>query len=148
MKRLDPEKLNVEYRDEVTKTQPIIPRKYTLTHSDITAELFLNIGKKFAYDKITPMRDEVLAKWAKYNDKHVIYGYVHVDGQFGPIQANIRNAIFVRELPLALEGIMYGDRYFFKAHPSLYNAPIYIYFKSDYPEYNRVEYWGTPKDYL
>jgi hypothetical protein len=60
MSKLNPEKLSVEFRQGVTPTEPIIPRRYTLTHSDITAELFLTIGSYYAYDKITAMRDEVL----------------------------------------------------------------------------------------
>jgi len=43
------------------ETNPIIPRKYTLTHSDITRELFLTIAAKYDYDKITDMRDKVLS---------------------------------------------------------------------------------------
>jgi hypothetical protein len=40
MSKLNPEKLSVEFRQGVTPTEPIILRRYTLTHSDITAELF------------------------------------------------------------------------------------------------------------
>jgi len=43
MSEFNPEKLTVEYRDIVTATKPIIPRRYTLTHSDDTGELFLTI---------------------------------------------------------------------------------------------------------
>ena len=50
MERLDPEKLYVVFRPGVTMTEPVLGRKYTLTHSDITAELFLTIGLQFAYD--------------------------------------------------------------------------------------------------
>ena len=62
MKKLNPEKLHVEFRQGVTPTEPIMPRRYTLTHSDVTAELFLTVGPEYAYDKITQMRDEVLAE--------------------------------------------------------------------------------------
>ena len=55
MERLNPEKLYVEFRSGVTPTEPIIGRKYTLTHSDATAELFLTIGIEYAYDQITSM---------------------------------------------------------------------------------------------
>ena len=44
MSRLKPEKLSVEFRKGVTTTEPIIPRRYTLTPSYITADLFLTIG--------------------------------------------------------------------------------------------------------
>lgn len=146
MERLNPEKLYVEFRPGVTTTEPILGRKYTLTHSDITADLFLTIGLEYAYDKITSMRDEVLAEWRTYNACLFLYVYVYV-GDFGPIKDSIRNTIFRRELPLALEAIIYGDREFFSAHPQLYNAPIWIYFDSTNPKYNMFEYWGTANDY-
>ncbi|MBN9654745.1 staygreen family protein [Halobacillus sp. GSS1] len=147
MKRLDPDKLFVEFRPGVTKNTPLLGRKYTLTHSDITAELFLTLGLSYAYDKITQMRDEVLAEWRIENGRPYLYIYVYVDGQYGSDQSAVRNAIFRSELPLALEAIRYGDRYFFEAYPELDHAPILIRFDSTDPRYNRYEYWGTPKDY-
>ncbi len=147
MKRLNPDKLNVEFRPGVTITEPVIGLKYTLTHSDITAELFLTIGLKFAYDKVNAMRDEVLAEWRTNNGFPFPYAYVFVDGQFGSAVSALRNAIFRRELPLALEAIRYGDKRFFIEHADLDKAPIWIYFDSTYPKYNRFEFWGTPNDY-
>lgn len=146
MERLNPEKLSVELRPGVTTTKPIIPRRYTLTHSDITAELFLTIGLEYAYDKINNMRDEVLAEWQIYNEGYYFYVYVYVGG-FGPDINVMRDMIFRRELPLALEAMFYGDSKFFIAYPQLNNAPIWIYFDSTDSDYNKFEYWGTPKDY-
>lgn len=146
MERLDSEKLYVEFKPGVMTTEPILGRKYTLTHSDITAELFLTIGLQFAYDKITSMRDEVLAEWRNSISSLFLYVYVYV-GNFGPNMNAIRNTIFRRELPLALEAIIYGDRELFIAHPQLDKYPIWIYFNSSDPTYNRFEYWGTPMDY-
>ena len=147
LKRLNPDKLYVEFRTGVTLTEPVIGRKYTLTHSDITADLFLTIGLQFAYDKVNDMRDEVLAEWRTNNGFLFLYVYVYVDGQFDPAVSARRNAIFRRELPLALEAIIYGDRRFFAVHSDLYNAPIWIYFDSTDPDYNRFENWGIPNDY-
>ena len=146
MERLDPQKLYVEFRPGVTTTEPILGRKYTLTHSDITAELFLTIGLQFAYDKITSMRDEVLGEWRNSNSGLFLYIYVYI-GDFGTVMNSIRNTIFRRELPLALEAIVYGDNEFFVAHPQLNYAPIWIYFDSIDPSYKRFEYLGTPIDY-
>lgn len=146
MGRLNPEKLHVEFRPVVTTTKPILGRKYTLTHSDITAELFLTIGLQFAYDKITSMRDEVIAEWKISNCGLFLYVYVYV-GDYGPAMNALRNTIFRRELPLALEAIVYGDKMFFKTKPALTNAPIWIKFDSTDPTYNRFEYWGTAMDY-
>ncbi|MBE6067465.1 MAG: hypothetical protein E7211_07175 [Clostridium lundense] len=143
MSKLNPEKLSVEFKDGVTATAPIIPRRYTLTHSDITAELFLTIGLRYAYDKITAMRDEVLGEWIKKGENYFFYVYLHVDGEFCPMVTAIRNYVFRRELPLALEAIRYGDRAFFSAHPELDNSPIIIHFISSNPQFNKVENWGT-----
>jgi hypothetical protein len=146
MKRLNPEKLHVELRPGVTESEPIIPRRYTLTHSDITADLFLTIAPEYAYDKINKMRDEVLGEWRTHNKSLYLYVYVYL-GDYGPAVTPIRNTIFRRELPLALEAIIYGDRRFFEAHPKLNNAPIWIHFHSTDAKYDKFEYWGTPMDY-
>jgi hypothetical protein len=147
MSKFNPEKLSVDFREGVTPTEPIIPRRYTLTHSDITAELFLTIGLKYAYDKINFMRDEVLGEWAKTGGRYFFYVYLHLDGELGPTVTAIRNGVFRRELPLALEAIRYGDKTFFNTYPNLDNAPIVVYFNSINPYFNRIENWGTFSDY-
>jgi len=147
MSKLNPEKLSVDFREGVTTTEPIIPRRYTLTHSDITAELFLTIGLKYAYDKISAMRDEVLGEWIKTRNGYFFHVYLHVDGQLGPTVTAIRNAVFRRELPLALEAIRYGDKKFFSVHPNLNNSQIIVYFNSINPYFNSIENWGTFSDY-
>jgi hypothetical protein len=145
---LDPKKLNTIFNG-VTPINPIIPRKYTLTHSDITAELFLAVGWKFAYEATGPMRDEVLAKWHRHQNGYALYGLVQVDSQNGNKAASaVRYKVFQQELPLAFEAIRYGDRKFFHAHPTLDDAPIWITFSSVYPEYNGIQYWGTPSKYV
>jgi hypothetical protein len=147
MSRLNPEKLSVEFRDGVTTTEPVMFRHYTLTHSDITAELFLTIGLSYAYDKTNAMRDEVLGEWIKDKEDYLFYVYLYVDGKFGPMVSAIRNYVFRRELPLALEAIRYGDMEFFSAHPELDNSPIIVNFISSNPEFNKTENWGTFSDY-
>lgn len=147
MRRLNPEKLSVEFRKRVTTTEPIIPRRYTLTHSDITAEFFLIIGLTYAYDKTTAMRDEVVGEWIKIGDQYFFYLYLYVDGQFNPGVTAIRNHISRRELPLALEAIRYGDKKFFNAHSELNDAPIIVHFMSIKPQFNRIENWGTFSHY-
>jgi hypothetical protein len=149
LKKLNPDKLYVEFRNSVTLTDPILGRKYTLTHSDITSNLFLTLDLQFAYDKINTMRDEVVAEWRMNNGCLFLLVYVYVDSQSDPVISisALRNEIFRRELPLALEAIIYGDRNFFVSHPNLDYASICIHFDSIYPEYNSFENWGTPRDY-
>lgn len=147
MHKLNPEKLSVEFRKGTTATEPIIPRRYTLTHSDITAELFLTIGLTYAYDKTNAMKDEVLGEWINQNESYLYNVYLDIDGNSGSIAAGIRNQIFRRELSLALEAIRYGDREFFSVHPKLDYSPIIVYFISADSKYNKTEDWGTFSDY-
>jgi hypothetical protein len=140
---LNPDKLYVDFREGITSTEPIIHRRYTLTHSDITADLFLTIGLKFARDKINPMRDELLGEWTNIGGCYVYNVYLDVDGQFNQTVAAKRNDIFRRELPLALKAIRYGDSRFFISHPELNNSPIIVHFISIYPQFNKIEIWGT-----
>ena len=42
MSKFNSERLSVEYRNGVMATGPIIPRNYTLTHSDFTGGTILN----------------------------------------------------------------------------------------------------------
>ena len=148
MKSFNPNQLYVEFRDGVTETEPVNGRKYTLTHSDLTADIFLTIGLKYAYDKISDLRDEVLGEWRRDNGHFFLFVYVFVNGQMNSETSAIRNSIFRRELPLALQAIRYGDGKFFDAHPALDYAPIWVYFDSQNPAYSGLEEWGTMKDYL
>jgi hypothetical protein len=147
MSKFEPEKLSTEWKGGVTKTAPVIPRRYTLTHSDQTGDLFLTIAPDFSFYQLTAMRDEVLGEWLNADDSILYYVYLHVDGPFGQGTETIRNVIFRRELPLALEAIRYGDRLFFEARPEMDQYPIIVFFLSFYPEYNKTENWGTFADY-
>lgn len=147
MSEFNPEKLSVKFKNGVTYTEPIIPRKYTLTHSDITAELFLTIGPSYAYNEINSSRDEVLGEWIKKGEAYAFYVYLHVDDPSKPLLTPIRNSIFRRELPLALKAIRYGDRKFFDAHPKMDYYPIIVNFISSNKRFNKIENWGTFSEY-
>ncbi len=78
---------------------------------------------------------------------YLYYVYLYVDGQYSPTEAAMRNYIFRRELPIALEAIRYGDREFFSMYTELDYSPIIVYFMSTNTEFNRIENWGTFSDY-
>lgn len=154
MSRLRPEKLHVCFTGEVAANGPVVPRCYTLTHSDFTGDLFLTVGSGFNLEQISGlqtrlMRDEVLAEWKEEEEQEgpALHVSCHVSG--GPVfgTAALRDSIFRQELPLALEALRYGDRAFFEAHPELDRAPIWVHFRARQPRYNRVERWGMPADY-
>ena len=47
-----PDKLEITLIDPVTENGPVEGRKYTLTHSDETGMLFLDIGNVYNYSAI------------------------------------------------------------------------------------------------
>ena len=152
MQRLNPDKLHVSYLPGVTPEQLIVPRRYTLTHSDITGELFLSIGSDYDTKQISRlytrlMRDEVLAELSDDDDSLAFKVYCHVSGGFVVGTAKWRYNIFRSELPLVLEAIRYGDRYIFEQQPNLDTVPVLIKFKSKDSRFNKVEEWGTMFEY-
>jgi len=143
-------KLSTKYLPFTTEYLPVDGRKYTLTHSDVTGELFLSIGNHYDLPAINlKIRDEVLAKWASQNRQFIFQGKVYVSGgEFDERSSMQRFMIFQREMKLALTAIFYGDRRFFSFYPRLLDSSIFIYFESIFPQYNQVLYYGTPRQYL
>jgi len=152
MKRLNPEKLHVTYLPGVGQTELLSPRRYTLTHSDITGELFLSIGTEYDGKRISHwytrlMRDEVLAEWEMDSGEPGLMVHCHVSGGLVFGWAGMRNDILHRELPLALEGIRFGDQSLVEAHPALDMASVSVRFHAAQARYDVKENWGHLRDY-
>jgi len=152
MQRLNPKKLNITYLNGATPDKLIVPRRYTLTHSDITGNLFLSIGSKYDTQKTAKlytrlMRDEVLAELVNNEGSFELRVHCHVSGGLIVGSAGWRYNIFHSELPLVLEAIRYGDRALFEKNPELDHIPVYIHFHSDKRLYNVVEQWTTLNAY-
>jgi hypothetical protein len=150
--RLRPAKLHVRFLPGVDGRGPLLPRRYTLTHSDTTGDLFLAIGQEYDRDALSGwyhsfMRDEVLGQWTETEERLSLYVYCHVSGGLAVGPAGWRYQIFQRELPLVLEALRYGDSGLFIAHPELDQAPIWVHFRARQHRYQRAEPWGTPADY-
>ena len=150
-KHLNPRKLQVKYVN-VSHDSLEIPRRYTLTHSDFTGNLYLTIGSDYDYEKISGwitklMRDEVLAEWLVDEDSFSLHVFCHVSGGFVFGKAEWRYNIFKNELPLVLEAIRYGDRELFKANPGLDNSKIMVNFQSNNIKFQRTEQWGEFSNY-
>ena len=147
MSKFQPEKLNVSYKDKISINSSLIPRKYTLTHSDERGELFLSIGSKYDLDQIDyNNRDEVLGSWEKDNEYYLL---ITVEVDKGEDLSNTirRDKIFRQELPLALMAIIYGDNLLLENNKELYESPIRVKFNSKINEYNMLEEWGKVNDY-
>ncbi|KAL3701327.1 hypothetical protein R1sor_019349 [Riccia sorocarpa] len=126
-----------------------VPRSYTLTHSDITAEITLAVAKEINKAQLRGwyrrlQRDEVLAEWRKAKGQMSLHVHCHISGGHWLLNliAKVRFYIFRKELPVVLEAFMHGDRALFEKHPDLARAPVWVYFHSNMAEYNRVENWG------
>jgi hypothetical protein len=152
LSRLRPEKLNTRFILGTEPEEPIVPRCYTLTHSDSTGDLYLTVGPEYDRGQISGwytrfMRDEVLGQWQGSQDGSALAVHCHVSGGLVLGSAAWRDAIFRRELPLVLECFRFGDRALFEAHPELDQSHILVHFHSTRSRYDRVESWGTFQQY-
>lgn len=152
MSRLNPEKLHVRYAAGAAPEGPAGPRRYTLTHSDSTGELFLTVGADYDREQISGwytriMRDEVLAEWVEEEGGPALHVHCHVSGGLVVGGAAMRDAIFRQELALVLESFRYGDAGLLAAHPELGQAPVRVHFHSHRARYDRTEGWGTLERY-
>ncbi len=147
MKILSPRKIFTQYREGISPTKNISERKYTITHSDTTAELFVFIATQYAEDQVTNMRDEVSVEWKEMNQKLILTGEVLVDGAGVMGNAFIRNKIFLNEMPTALQALRKGDRFLFEDNPQLNNTPVFIQFISSNPTFNKVYDFGPIGQY-
>ena len=141
---LNPEKLSVEFLKYTTPLCPLVPRRYTLTHSDSTGELYLDIGSEYVWSKINPLRDEVLGEWKQYGPLLYFEVFLYLDqGEIPLPSAMKRSEVFRRELPLAIDAIRYGDHLFFETYSFLNQVPIVVNFISSYPQLAKREFWGN-----
>ena len=152
MARLSPEKLHINYSQGMRHGVLTTPRFYTLTHSDLTGDLFLSIGPCYDTKQISGwytrlMRDEVLAELQEDADRLSLKAHCHVSGGWVFGRAKWRYSIFCAELSLALEAIRYGDRALFDRDPKFDQIPVRVDFASSDRNYNRTERWGSLGDY-
>lgn len=144
---LIPNKLHVRLSMNVTPTDPVLQRCYTLTHSDSTGDLFLTIAESFDRRQISGwytrfMRDEVLAEWQISQGSTSLLVHCHLSGGLILGTAPWRYQIFQRELPLVFEAFRYGDRIFFSAHPELDQALVMVKFHTAQSAEQPLEQWG------
>lgn len=152
MKRLNPAKLHVIDLTAANSGIGNLPRRYTLTHSDMTGDLYLTIGADYDKKQISKlytrlMRDEVLAELVKDKGCLELRVYCHVSGGLVVGTAKWRSDIFHAELPLVLEATRYGDRNLFETDTNLDQTPVKVYFHSHRSRHNQVEDWGVAADY-
>ncbi|KAL6601696.1 hypothetical protein ACP70R_044916 [Stipagrostis hirtigluma subsp. patula] len=131
----------------------VLPRTYTLTHSDVTARLTLAVSRSINraqlqgwYNRL--QRDEVVAEWKKVRGRMSLHVHCHISGGHFLLDliAGLRYYIFRKELPVVLKAFVHGDGDLFSRHPELEEATVWVYFHSNLPRFNRVECWGPLRD--
>lgn len=152
MSELRPESLHVTYHSDISAQQLTLPRKYTLTHSDLTGELFLSIDAEYDRKQISGfytrlMRDEVLAELKRESGGYCLHVYCHVSGGMALGSAAWRNDILHHHMRMVIEALHYAERSLSAAHPELDEAKVWVHFISHRIKYNQVEDWGLFQAY-
>ncbi|MEE4274955.1 MAG: staygreen family protein [Thermoleophilia bacterium] len=148
----DASRLHVTFAEGALRAGPLTPRRYTLTHSDRTGDLFLTIGREYDRDALRKLqvrleRDEVLGEWVLADDGPRLD--LHMMAQGGvPLFGTgaMRRGIFRRYRPMVLGAMRHGDGALAAAHPELDEAPVLARFhwRDDRRD---TEPWGTWGDY-
>jgi len=151
MTHLNPNLLHVQFLDGANETGPLSPRVYTLTHSDVTGELFLSIGKEINFPQIEGiytrlMRDEVLAEW-ELSQPTTLHIFCHVSGGIVFGTARMRYSIFKQHMPMVLEAFSYGDRTLIKKYPELAKGQVVVHFVARQKRFDQDESWGVLENY-
>ncbi|XP_028087497.1 protein STAY-GREEN LIKE, chloroplastic [Camellia sinensis] len=149
--RFEASKLKVVLMEKETDNyKEIVPRTYTLSHCDLTANLTLTISNVIKLDQLKGWysKDDVVAEWKEVKGDTYLDVHCYVSGPnllLDPA-AEFRYHIFSKELPLVLKAVMHGDSLLFTEHQELLDAFVRVYFHSSLKKYNRVECWGPLKD--
>jgi hypothetical protein len=152
MSNLNPNQLHVRIGGKAASWRLDEPRRYTLTHSDLTGELFLNIDEDYDRKAISGlytrlMRDEVLAEWITGQRGAELHVYCHVSGGLVFGLPGWRYDILQFHMPLVLQAFRCGDRELFNDIPELDQAPVFVHFRASQARYHSVEAWGRIGDY-
>jgi len=148
----DAAKLHVTFASEARPDGPLAPRRYTLTHSDVTGELFLTIGADYDRRALRGLqvrleRDEVLGEWVLSDSGPRLELRMAAQGGvplFGT--GAMRCDIFRRYRPMVLGAMRYGDRSLVEAIPELDDAPVLASF--DWRDgHSTEESWGRFGDW-
>jgi hypothetical protein len=145
-------RLHVTFGADVELDSLTLPRRYTLTHSDMTGELFLTIARDYDRKQISGwytrfMRDEVLGEWLQEGGELSLHLYCHVSGGIIFGTAGMRYNIFRQHMPLVLQAFHEGDAELYASQPDLKEAEVQVHFAAWQKRYRKTEAWGSIGEY-
>ncbi|KAL0049690.1 hypothetical protein WJX82_007768 [Trebouxia sp. C0006] len=149
-----PSKLTVQRFPGTRQTGlcPQHPRRYTLTHNDLTGQLLLTIGHHYNKAQLSGwynrlLRDEILAYWQFGSDKPVLHIECHVSGEETWLAPPIlRDYIFRREMPLVLNVINFAEAPLLADNPAMADAQVMVHLASHVQAYHATVLWGRLSD--
>lgn len=150
--RVDRTKLHVTFKGDSRLDGPVAGRRYTLTHSDRTGDLFLTIGLEYDREATAElqarlMADEVLAEWTERDGEPRLVLHCRAQGGlpvFGTARMRVR--IFRSYMPMVLEALRLGDAALADGHPELDDAPVEVVYRWRSGREQREE-WGVLGDW-
>lgn len=149
-----PSKLTVQRFPGTRQTGlcPQHPRRYTLTHNDLTGQLLLTIGHHYNKKQLSGwynrlLRDEILAYWQFGSDIPVLHIECHVSGEETWLAPPIlRDYIFRREMPLVLNVINFAEAPLLADNPAMADAQVMVHLASHVQAYHATVLWGRLSD--
>jgi hypothetical protein len=145
-------RLHVTFDANIERDTLTLPRRYTLTHSDVTGELFLSIAREYNRKQISGwytrfMRDEVLGEWLQEEGEYSLNLFCHVSGGVVFGTAGMRYNIFRQHMPLVLQAFHEGDSALYKRQPELRETPVIVHFSAWQKRFCKTESWGNIGEY-
>ena len=144
-------RLHTSFATDIEYDVLSLPRRYTLTHSDTTGELFLTIARDYDRKQISGwytrfMRDEVLAEWLQEDGVYSLHLYCHVSGGIVFGTAGMRYRIFQQHMPLVLQALYEGDGALYEKSPGLIDAQVVVHFSAWQKRFRKTEIRGRIKN--
>jgi len=137
-------KLEVEFNSNINN-RDCTDRKYTLTHSDETGQRYLFIGEKFAEDRYSKLKDEVLGQWGKAYTEFELHITCTLYSEHSSLTIEERYEKFKQHMPRAITAIINGDKKYIIEN-NLLDYNVYVYFLSD--TVPSKEHYGKVSDYI
>jgi hypothetical protein len=128
---------------DTTGDAEALPRRYTLSHTDRTADLFLSVGTEYDREAVeqnqTGQMPAGLLAELTGGDAPRLTVRCRDEGAGGQR--------LEKELPLALAVIRYGDRFFYERHPELDQAEVIVQSEATGPSAQEDREFGRVTDY-
>ncbi|MCM3321420.1 MULTISPECIES: staygreen family protein [Cytobacillus] len=146
---LDLTKLKVDILAPATNVKPVEYRNYYFRQPYGDEQAYLSISIENVKSNENTHSDALQAQWIPQMGQYVLFCRFQISkGEYTEPYAKIRYLIYEREINTWLTALVYGDQHFLQHYPWLLDSPIYVQFQSDYPAFNKIQYYGNVRQFL